>query len=228
MQEIFMVSDLDERTPLDKARCTVYIDGFNWYYGIFAHKPEWKWINVQSFFEELRLDDDIVAIKFFTSLVSPGLTICEARDRQKRLLKAFGTLAKVKIIYGNFQSRRTRCLATCREEYQAPEEKKTDVNIAISILDDVIKKKTDTVVLVSGDSDIQPAIQWVVQNFPDIKVSVYVPTLEEQRSERRSDFYRQIRVSCKFLPLDRIPYHQLPSKLLLSTGGYVERPVSWK
>ena len=206
----------------------MYIDGFNWYYGIFRRKPEWKWLNVQSFFEELRKDDDVLKIRLFTALVGPDHRWSEARDRQKRFLKALSSLSKVEIVLGYFQMREKRCLATCGETYGEPEEKKTDVNIAVSMISDAVDGKTDSIVLVSGDSDIQPSIQWVRERFPKIKVTVYIPSLDFEEKERRSDFYRQINVPCKFLPIDHLKDHQLPDKMFLSGGGTVERPALWR
>ena len=81
--------------PPPKKRCTIYVDGFNWYFGVFQHRQAWKWLNVQSFFETLRLDENIVAIRFFTALVDPQKHVSERRDRQKRYLNALGTLPKL-------------------------------------------------------------------------------------------------------------------------------------
>jgi uncharacterized LabA/DUF88 family protein len=221
---------LQESRPQEvrKARCTIYIDGFNWYFGIFRHKPEWKWLNIQSFFEELRKDDDVLKIRLFTAMVGDDRVFHEARDRQKRFLKAISCLSKVEVVYGYFQLREKTCLASCGKVYAEPEEKKTDVNIAVSMIGDAIDGKTDSIVLVSGDSDLQPAIEWIAKRFQKIKITVYVPSLMLEASERRSDFYRRIGVACKFLPIDHLKDHQLPNKMLLSGGGSVERPSSWK
>lgn len=164
----------------------------------------------------------------FTALVGPDHRWSEARDRQKRFLKALSSLSKVEIVLGYFQMREKRCLATCGETYGEPEEKKTDVNIAVSMISDAVDGKTDSIVLVSGDSDIQPSIQWVRERFPKIKVTVYIPSLDFEEKERRSDFYRQINVPCKFLPIDHLKDHQLPDKMFLSGGGTVERPALWR
>lgn len=46
--------------PPVRKRCTIYIGAFNWYYGIFKNRAEWKWLNVQSLFEALRPDDEVM------------------------------------------------------------------------------------------------------------------------------------------------------------------------
>jgi hypothetical protein len=75
----------------------------------------------------LRLDEDVVAVKFFTALVEPLKHVSTRRDRQKRYMRALGTLPKVKIILGKYQERTVTCRAAdCmrRLEYQVPEEKR--------------------------------------------------------------------------------------------------------
>jgi hypothetical protein len=213
-----------------KKRCTIYVDGFNWYFGVFQHRPAWKWLNVQSYFEALRLDENVVAIKFFTALVEPRKHISAKRDRHKRLLKALGTLPKVKIILGKYQERTVTCQARdCmrRLEYLVPEEKKTDVNIAVNLLEDAFRNQTDSMVIVSGDSDLEPAVEWVRQNYPQIKTTIYIPVLEDERHLRRNDNYHRMGVTCKPLPLADIPRHLFPATVQVNEKETVARPVEW-
>ena len=216
--------------PKLKKRCTIYVDGFNWYFGIFQHHPEWKWLNVQSFFEALRLDEDVVAVKFFTAMVDPLKHVSTRRDRQKRYMRALGTLPKVKIILGKYQERTVTCRAhDCmrRLEYQVPEEKKTDVNMAVNVLEDAFWGLTDSMVIVSGDSDLEPAVEWVRRNYPQIKITVYIPVLEDEREERRNHNYHRMGVTCKPLPLADIPRHLLPATVRVNENETITRPDEW-
>jgi uncharacterized LabA/DUF88 family protein len=216
--------------PQPKKRCTIYVDAFNWYFGIFQHHPEWKWLNAQSFFEALRLDEEIVAVKFFTALVDPLKHVSTRRDRQKRYLKALGTLPKVKIILGKYQERTVTCQARdCmrRLEYQVPEEKKTDVNMAVNLLADAVRGLTDSMVIVSGDSDLEPAVEWVRQNYPPVKITVYIPVLEDERQQRRNDNYHRMGVTCKPLPLTDIPRHVFPATVRVNENETLTRPAEW-
>jgi uncharacterized LabA/DUF88 family protein len=213
-----------------KKRCAIYVDAFNWYFGVFQHRPAWKWLNVQSFFEALRPDEDIVAIKFFTALVEPIKHVSTRRDRQKRYLKALGTLPKVKIISGKYQERTVTCQARdCmrRLEYQVPEEKKTDVNMAVNLLEDAFRGLTDSMVIVSGDSDLEPAVEWVRRNHPQIKITVYIPVLEEERQQRRNDNYHRMGVTCKPLPLADILRHLFSASVRVNENETVSRPDEW-
>jgi len=208
----------------------VYVDAFNWYHGVFIHRPEWKWLNIQSFFENLRLDDDVVGVKFFTAIVDPKLKVSTRRDRLKRYLKALGTLEKVEVVLGKYQEREVTCRAyECIRglKYRVPEEKKTDVNIAVHLIDDALNNKAETIVIVTGDSDLEPAVEWVRKNRPLIKIHVYIPALEEERQTRRNDNYHRMDVKCKILPLSEIIKHQLPSSISTPDGGVLTRPNEW-
>jgi uncharacterized LabA/DUF88 family protein len=211
-----------------KKRCTIYIDAFNWYYGIFIHRPEWKWLNIQSFFEALRVDEDVMGIRFFTAIVQPKVHVSPKRDRQKRYLTALKSLPKVEVVLGKYQERTVTCQAgPCprRLEYRVGEEKKTDVNIAVRLIDDAIHQRTDSIVIVSADSDLEPAVAWIRQNHPAIKVSVYIPALPDDVAQRRNDNYQRMQVACRLLPLADIPRHLFPATVTLPDGSKVVRPA---
>jgi hypothetical protein len=207
------------------------VDGFNLYYGVLEANPAWKWLNLQSLFETLRLDEEIVAIKYFTALVEPDRQLSPKRDRQRAYFKALATLPKLQRIEGKYQLRRVTCRAAAcprQLQYLSPEEKKTDVNIAVHLIDDALHTRADSVVIVSGDSDLEPAVEWVRKNRPLIKVTVYIPTLPAETAQRRNDFYLRIGVTCRPLPLADVPRHQLPPVLLLPNDTAIQRPADWK
>src|SRR5690606_7636041 len=164
-------ASIPEQPKPDKRRCTIYIDAFNWYYGIFVHHPEWKWLNIQSFFESLRLDELVTWVGFFTAIVDPKKHQSAKRDRQRRYLKALKGQPKVEVVLGKYQNRTVTCQAgACPRHltYEVGEEKKTDVNIAVRLIDDAVHGRTDSMVIVSADSDLEPAVQWVRKNHPSI------------------------------------------------------------
>jgi hypothetical protein len=136
----------------------------------------------------------------------------EARARQQVYFDALRTLPKIKIILGVFQHREVSCRADCRKVYAVPEEKKTDVNLAVEMMSDAFSGRYDRMYVVSGDSDVQPPIEWIARNKTDIKLAVYVPALSGERGNRRTDYFKTqgLNVSCSFLPLETLGKHQLP------------------
>ncbi len=142
-------------------RSIIYIDGFNFYYGALKDSP-YKWLNLQTYFERLRQDDDVQKIWYFTARVSGA-----ASSRQSPYLEALLTLPKIEIKYGLFKDKTQKCrvigcsLPASQKKYKVPEEKGTDVNIALQMIDDAYQGLCDRIILVSGDSDLVPAIELV-------------------------------------------------------------------
>ena len=131
-----------------KPRAIVYVDGFNFYYGAVKGTPH-KWLNLQRYFTSLRQGDDIVAIKYFTTMVRGS-----AGTRQRTYLTALATCPLVEVILGAFKNRRVTCsyreCATTTpgsRRFSMPEEKRTDVNIAIHMIDDAYQNECDNLVL---------------------------------------------------------------------------------
>ena len=152
-------------TQAQAAKHFIYIDGFNLYYGAI-HKGPHKWLNLQRYFEMLRQGDSIQQIHYFTALVN-GPT----RLDQEVYLRALATLPLVNVVMGKFKAKQITCtvsactLATSRL-FTTQEEKRTDVNIAINMLNDAYQDRCDRFVIVSGDSDLVPALNMVTDLFP--------------------------------------------------------------
>lgn len=210
-----------------KPRVNVYIDGYNWYHAVFKHHPEWKWLDVYRFFVHLRPHEEISAVKFFSALVDENMPGSAARERQSRYLEALRTLPGTEVILGKFQNRTVRCRASCREEYVIQEEKKTDVNIAVQILGDVFFDRCDHVIVVSGDSDLQPPVEWIARHHPQKRAQVYIPALASEQSRRRLDLYARLGVRADFLPLNGLAQCQMPNCVKRADGTFSVRPSTW-
>ena len=211
----------------ESARTIVYVDGFNLYYGVLKHSAH-KWLNLQRLFELLRPHDDIQAIKYFTALVEPG----PRRDRQTVLLRALRTLPLVQPIFGRFKRKKITCRcpgctqpAGNRHVFHVPEEKRTDVNIALNMVDDAYQGLCERQVLVSGDSDLVPAIQTVRQRFPGIRTTVYVPARDRRR--RAAHELRQAAHQHNTLPPALLQVAQMPAQIPDGAGGVIQKPAAW-
>src|SRR5687767_11766909 len=101
-----------------KPACVVYVDGDNWYHAIFKAHPEWKWLNIQSFFEYLRSRESVVAVKVFSAMVEDDEG---ARFRQLCYFRALKTCPKIKMVMGLFQPREVTCRGRCGEVYSVQE-----------------------------------------------------------------------------------------------------------
>jgi 6-hydroxy-3-succinoylpyridine 3-monooxygenase len=208
-----------------KNRTIVYIDGFNFYYGAVRNTPH-KWLNFDRLFEILRPYDDIRAIKYFTAeIVGPTL------PNQLVFLSALATQPRIKIILGRFKQKRIKCevalcVSTVPKFFDKPEEKRTDVNIATEMLDDAYQNECDQFILVSGDSDLAPAVHRIRHRFPKKRIVVYIPAIQ---SSRRSGAYelRAAATQARTFPLNLLPRAQFPAQIPDGMGGFINKPATW-
>ncbi|MEE4271567.1 MAG: NYN domain-containing protein [Thermoanaerobaculales bacterium] len=206
------------------SRSIIYIDGFNLYYGAVRGGPH-KWLDLQKYFHMLRPDDDIQRIKYFTALIDGP-----RRANQEACLQALDTLPKVEIILGKYKYKSVKCTVRyCTysgpREFQVPEEKRSDVNVATHMIDDAHCGRADRMILVSGDSDLVPAIHMVKQRYPTIQITVYVPSRNPKRGAAVE--IRGAADKHKTLPLNLIPRCQFPNPVQGGASGTVSKPSSW-
>ena len=207
-------------------RAIVYVDGFNLYYGSLKGGPH-KWLDLERYFTLLRSGDVLVRIHYFTAEVSG-----EAKPRQAAYLRALSTTPGVHIVLGKFKPRTVECragtgmhLPKARRLFVAPAEKRTDVNIGLQMLEDAYEDRCDVFVLVTGDSDLVPAVDRVRALFPQKQVIVYVPTRDRYRGaavELRSAATRN-----RDLPLELLRHAQFPARLPDGSGGFIDKPAGW-
>jgi 6-hydroxy-3-succinoylpyridine 3-monooxygenase len=205
-------------------RSIVYIDGFNFYYGAVKDTPH-KWLNLQKYFELLRQDDDIQKIWYFTAKVS-GSQLA----RQEAYFDALATLPMIEMVFGHYKLKSLQCrIKDCgyqgNKSYKVPEEKGTDVNIALQMLDDAYQGACDHIILVSGDSDLVPAVRLVKKRHPKIQVTVYIPATDPKRGAARE--LRNVADKHKTLPSELLPKAQFPQSLIGSSGKIICKPSNW-
>ena len=109
--------------------------------------------------------------------------------------------------------------------FDVPEEKRTDVNIAINMIKDAVNDKCDRLIVVSGDSDLVPAVKAVKLIAPNKKVIVYVPANNEVRGAANELRYSSDRH--KTLPNNLLSKAQFPDQLTDSKGGIIQKPEAW-
>jgi len=101
------------------------------------------------------------------------------------------------------------------------EEKETDVAIAVKMLELAHSGGTDCLVLMSGDTDLCPAVEGVRRMFPSIGLRVAFPYDRYNKDlDRRVD--GRFRISPRLLAAS-----QFPDPYVLRSGRVVLKPPSW-
>jgi len=207
-----------------KRSAHVYIDGFNLYYGLLKGSP-YKWLDLYRYFTMLRQHDDILKVLYFTALIEGP-----HKNNQKTYIRALRTLPSLEIIYGKFMKKTVICkVPSCTHsgsrEFKTAEEKGTDVNIAVRMIDDAYNDRCDAFILVSGDSDLAPVLAMLKCQFPTKKRIVYVPAKKATRHDRHSKMLSDVSDKYRFLPVTLLPKAQFPETMNDSSGSYT-KPAS--
>jgi uncharacterized LabA/DUF88 family protein len=215
--------------PPTPARVIVYIDGFNFFYGTVDGTP-YKWLDLQKVATRLRNDENVVLVRYFTSLVKGRASA----ERQMAYVQALASLPLVRVKLGSFKHedvtcRHDGCTFAGSREFKKLSEKRTDVGIGVAMVDDAHRDRCDHAILISGDSDLVPAVQMVRNSYPQKRVTVYVPVHENasDREARRADELRQVANAAKPFPFALLKVCQFPDVVTLAGGGTVRKPATW-
>lgn len=126
----------------------------------------------------------------------------------------------VTVELAQFKKKWIRC-SHCGQDLLRHEEKETDVAIAAKLIELFWRDFCDAVVLVTGDSDLAPAVRTAQRHFPQREIYCFFPYARgsfELRSLARQSFR---------LKRDRYVKHQLPNPVILPDGREITKPVTW-
>lgn len=149
-------------------RTYVYIDGFNLYYGA-VKGTRFKWLDLYALVRKiLHARHEILCLKYFTAIVSARPNDAEKPHRQQTFIRALEAhIPNLLVYYGHFLSHPK----TARRAEQGTgqrfvevihtEEKGSDVNLAVHLLNDAWKDAYDCGVVISNDSDLAEAMKLV-------------------------------------------------------------------
>ena len=216
---------------LDMEKVTVYIDGFNFYYGLRTKRkvePVWAkayWVDLVKFFEMfLGENQELVKVVYFTA--SPLNK--EKSSRQSSFLNANKLLNgdRFEIVRGKYLEKKIVC-PNCKYTIIRPEEKKTDVNISIRMIADCFQGKTDSLILISGDSDLLPPIEFIQKNYPGKKIKVHFPPTIYSHNIDNNMKYHKSKVVLLEKSLNKFVNCQMPDTVSANGKTYTI-PEKWK
>lgn len=157
------------------ALVSVYIDGFNLYHALLKLRdPKVKWLDLTALAHRLIAPktDRIVALNYFSAYANwlPG-----PKTRHEIYVAALRAKG-VTPIMGHFKVKDRECFK-CHTKWRGHEEKETDVNIAIHLLNDAYKNKYEKALLLTRDSDLMPAVKMVRMEFPQKEIVAVAPPM---------------------------------------------------
>ena len=201
-------------------RTMFFIDGFNVYHALDSERlSNYKWLNYWALSEKfLRGRDRLVDVLYFTAY-SPWN---ESKRTRHKLLVSANVDCGVRVILGQFRRTTKKC-QICNAQYQTYEEKRTDVNIAVHLFVNAQKDNYDKAVIVSGDSDLIPAVTAVTETFVDKHFSLVIP-IGRRAQELQECVGNDASMRMKELHLRT---SQFPDTFRLRDGKEVKKPIQW-
>lgn len=127
----------------------------------------------------------------------------------------------MEVIRGRYQEKRATC-RSCGASWATYEEKETDVNIAVSLVEDATLRRYNTALVISADSDLCPAVRSAKRLHPAGSVIVVFPP------KRHSDELRKAANGAFTVGDALIRQAQLPQTVTDGRGTVFTRPATWK
>lgn len=210
-------------------RVVFIVDGFNLYHSLKrAHPPEAKartrWLDLSRlcssqlyhFGKDAVLHEIYYISAFAEHLEASKPNITKRHKDYVKCLESTGVVA----LMNKFKRKEVYC-ALCKKKYYKHEEKQTDVMIATTLLEHLHTDNCDTVVLVTGDSDLIPAIKTGKKLFPQKKIVFAFPSTTTSK-----DLKSLATGSFTFNPNEYLKY-QFPDPVTLRDGTLIQKPAKW-
>lgn len=209
--------------PDANKKAVFLIDGFNFYHSLVNPKfrprlAKYKWVNLSKLCALfLQPQDKLKDIYYFTALCSWNQN---KSDRHKIFIQALENTG-VKVVMGKFKEVTKRCRGTCKQEFKTHEEKRTDVNIGVTLVRMAFQDNFDIAYILSADSDLVPAIEEVKSLFPQKEVVVIVPF------GNCADELKAVCNSNRKIKEKHLSTSLFDKEIILPTGDKLSCPIGW-
>lgn len=207
---------------MEKQRTIVYVDGFNFYYGLKKHSwRRYYWLDLVKLFEKFMLkNQELRTVKYFSA---KPINNNDKAERQAMLFRANEENPKFHLILGKYLRKSLVC-RNCGYKITTYEEKESDVRIATQIVQDAFDKSCDVAIVVSADSDMIPAIE--LARSAGVRVYVFFPPNHHSEAIAKIPGINVIRMQWYET---RFKQSLLPDEIVLKKSGYkLTIPEKWK
>jgi uncharacterized LabA/DUF88 family protein len=212
-------------------RTAFIIDGFNVYHSLVAagvslglpDERGTKWLDLRSLCESylpsLGPTATVSEIYYFSALAhymqatKPG--VAARHQAYIRALKATG----IEVEMGHFKKKPVAC-HNCSKTINLREEKETDVAVGVKLLEVLHYDLADRVVILTGDTDIAPAVRAAKRMHPDREICFAFPW------GRKNDELAKCVGRCFHITREAYVRHQFPDPMVIGKRKFI-KPPSW-
>ena len=205
------------------------IDGFNVYHSLESvFRKEgicYKWLDLhslcKSFIYLFGSDAVLGKVYYFTSIASYTQNVEKIRRHQNyiRCLKSSG----INIVTGRFKNKEQYC-PNCKTKFQAHVEKQTDIDIASKLFELLFfckENQGESFCIVTGDTDIVPAIKTAKKLQPELDIRFAFPV------GRMSKELKKLAPLSFNLRSGHYKANQLKDPYKLQDGMFIKKPATW-
>ena len=196
-------------------RVISFVDGFNLYHAIHdLRQPHLKWVDLWALSEVFikSRSQRLETVYYFSAFANWLPAQKKRHTAYVQALIANG----VTPIMAKFKKKDRKC-PECGHRWVGHEEKETDVNIALALLNGAYKDEFDHAFVISRDSDLSPAIRMLRAEFPTKGVTVVAPPNRGHSTELLSMVPPPLKAKIRIRHLDRC----LMPEIVQDPGGNV-------
>lgn len=210
-------------------RVSFLVDGFNVYHSAKEAQRDLSgastlWLNLHSllssYISVFGKEATLTEIYYFSALarhidsVRPGTS--KKHENYIDCLRSTG----VKVRLGRFKYKTVWC-RNCKTNNVHYEEKETDVALSLKIMELFHLDLCDTVVLVTGDTDLAPAVRMPAEVFPSKTICFGFPY------KRKNKELNSITSKSFLIRKERYAAHQFDDPYTGVAGRSIDKPVNW-
>lgn len=210
------------------ARTAVYVDGFNLYYAALKGNNAFKWLDLDRLANALlQSHNRVVSIRYYTARVSATPTDPDLPTRQDTYIRALQAhIPHFTYQLGQFKVETKTCKLVHPlhgqqfAEVWIREEKGSDVNLAVNLVNDAWADRFDVALVISNDSDLAEALHLARTQGKTVGVASLAnrPT-------------RELHLNCdcfKHIRNHHLRNSQLPDPIITQKGREIRKPDVWR
>ena len=151
-------------------RVACFVDGLNLYHSLKENHQ--KWLDLVALTKRLSSgkSEFVSAVHYFSAYAK---WLPDSHKRHQEYVNALEAIG-VDVVLGHFKKKDKQC-RVCGSRWRAHEEKETDVNIALHMLDGAYEGNYDKAILITRDGDLAPVLRLIRRKFPNLEIEVVAP-----------------------------------------------------
>lgn len=211
-------------------KVTFLVDGFNLYHSVRRAQKELgvstKWLDIHRLCKSrLQIISSFIGCRvqlkniYYFSAYAYHLKNPDIVLRHQNFVKCLEDTG-IKVEINRFKYKEINC-PFCKKIIVKHEEKETDVSIALKLIEIFLKDECDIAVLITGDTDLAPAVRMARNFFPEKHVSFAFPAF------RKNKELSKLCPESTNINLQQYSRFQFPDPYTLKAGRVISKPQSW-